>query len=268
MKYRPLGKTNLNVSVIGIGTWQFGGEWGKDFHAGGSRRDVRRRPGAGAQPDRHRRVLRRPHCPKRLIGQAISRDRDKWIVATKFGHKFHRLHRAHRAAKPADVREQLEELAQGAADRLRRPVPVPLLGRRSVFDDDDVRTMLEREAGRGEGAAHRQLGRQNDNLKQIETATKTSSRRSRSSTTGSTARRRQRRVRFLHAAEPRRAGPRAAGERVSERQVQARASVPPGRCARRPRRAGSMRNFARSSRSAERSPARRGDGDSGRWRGA
>ena len=31
MKYRTLGSTGLEVSVIGVGTWQFGGEWGIDF---------------------------------------------------------------------------------------------------------------------------------------------------------------------------------------------------------------------------------------------
>ena len=31
MKYRVLGKTGMKVSVVGVGTWQFGGEWGIDF---------------------------------------------------------------------------------------------------------------------------------------------------------------------------------------------------------------------------------------------
>ena len=31
MRYRILGQAGLRVSVIGVGTWQFGGEWGKDF---------------------------------------------------------------------------------------------------------------------------------------------------------------------------------------------------------------------------------------------
>jgi myo-inositol catabolism protein IolS len=32
--YRRLGLIGVLVSVIGLGTWQFGGEWGKDFTPG------------------------------------------------------------------------------------------------------------------------------------------------------------------------------------------------------------------------------------------
>ena len=31
MRYRIFGSTGLRVSVIGLGTWQFGGEWGRTF---------------------------------------------------------------------------------------------------------------------------------------------------------------------------------------------------------------------------------------------
>src|SRR5215217_8669365 len=34
MKYRRLGTTGLRVSVIGVGTWQLGGEWGRRFTQG------------------------------------------------------------------------------------------------------------------------------------------------------------------------------------------------------------------------------------------
>lgn len=89
MRYRILGKTNLRVSVIGIGTWQFGGEWGTDF----SQEQVDSILDAAAEcginvidtaecygPD---------HLSEKLIGNYLSRrDRSKWIVATKFGHRF------------------------------------------------------------------------------------------------------------------------------------------------------------------------------------
>ena len=32
MKYRKLGKTNMNGSAISLGTWQVGGRWGDDFN--------------------------------------------------------------------------------------------------------------------------------------------------------------------------------------------------------------------------------------------
>ncbi|MEM9329202.1 MAG: aldo/keto reductase, partial [Bacteroidota bacterium] len=31
MNYRRLGKTNLNISEISLGTWQLGGGWGQPF---------------------------------------------------------------------------------------------------------------------------------------------------------------------------------------------------------------------------------------------
>src|SRR5207237_3037562 len=86
---RILGSTGLRVSVIGVGTWQFGGEWGHSFtqdevdaildaagEAGINLIDT-----AECYGD---------HLSEKLIGDYLSRrDRSKWIVATKFGHRFH-----------------------------------------------------------------------------------------------------------------------------------------------------------------------------------
>ena len=107
MQYRRLGKTELIVSVIGIGTWQFGGEWGKQFTQG------------EVDPifDRARELglnlidtaeCYGDHVSERLIGAAVKRDRDRWIIATKFGHHYHGYMDRTIHYEPDDVRRQLE----------------------------------------------------------------------------------------------------------------------------------------------------------------
>jgi aryl-alcohol dehydrogenase-like predicted oxidoreductase len=107
MKYRRLGKSGLRVSVIGVGTWQFGGEWGKQF-----------------QPDEVDAILAKAsdlginlidtaecygdHLAEELVGRAIQGRREKWILATKFGHRFNEAFQRDNLFEPAQVQEQLE----------------------------------------------------------------------------------------------------------------------------------------------------------------
>jgi aryl-alcohol dehydrogenase-like predicted oxidoreductase len=88
MQTRPLGRTGLDVSVVGIGAWQFGGEWGRDFTQrevdaildAGTACGINLVDTAGCYGD---------HLSERLIGDYLARhDRSRWIVATKFGHHF------------------------------------------------------------------------------------------------------------------------------------------------------------------------------------
>jgi len=108
MKYRRLGRTNLRVSVIGIGTWQFGGEWGKDFSQDEVDRmfDKARALGVNLIDTAE---CYGDHTSEGLIGGATQRDRASWIIATKFGHKFHgHLDRTDERS-PKDAVKQLEE---------------------------------------------------------------------------------------------------------------------------------------------------------------
>ena len=108
MKYRRLGKTNLRVSVIGVGTWQFGGEWGKDF----TQEEVDRI--FDAARDRGINFIDTAECygdhlSEALIGGATERDRANWVIATKFGHKYHGYQNRTEPREPADVRKQVED---------------------------------------------------------------------------------------------------------------------------------------------------------------
>lgn len=147
MKYRQLGSTGLRVSVVGVGTWQFGGEWGKRF----------------TQPEVDR-ILGRArelginfvdtaecygdHTSESLVGQAVRQDREGWIIATKFGHKFlGHLEREDRWSA-VEVQKQLEESLRA----LQTDV-IDLYqfhsGRDDSFDSDALWTMLHKQVQAG-----------------------------------------------------------------------------------------------------------------------
>jgi aryl-alcohol dehydrogenase-like predicted oxidoreductase len=89
MKYRRLGKTGLQVSVVGVGTWQFGGEWGKSFTQDEVDRLLNRALELGINLIDTAECYG-DHLSEKLIGRAVRGQRDAWILATKFGHRFHR----------------------------------------------------------------------------------------------------------------------------------------------------------------------------------
>lgn len=138
MKYRTLGSTDLRVSVVGLGTWQFGGEWGKDF-----------------QQDEVDAILRRAHevginlidtaecygdhTSERLIGQAIRNlgsDRGAWAIATKFGHKFVKPFERIDTRTAATVRQEVEGSLQALQTDYIDILQYHSWGDDTFFDDD------------------------------------------------------------------------------------------------------------------------------------
>lgn len=169
MQYRRLGKTELVVSVVGIGTWQYGGEWGKDF----TQADV------DAIFDRGRELgvnlvdtaeCYGDHLSERFVGNAISRDREKWVLATKFGHHFHGYLDRTTVYDPDDVRKQLE----GSLEALQTDY-IDLYqfhsGNNDMFQTPGLWEMLREQVQAGKV---RHLGisvSPNDNVFQIDRAT-------------------------------------------------------------------------------------------------
>ena len=89
MRYRTLGKTGLRPSVIGVGTWQFSGEWGVNFSQPEVDAILDAAAEAGINLIDTAECYGPDHLSEKLVGDYLSRrDRSKWIVATKFGHRF------------------------------------------------------------------------------------------------------------------------------------------------------------------------------------
>lgn len=149
MRFRVLGSTGLKVSVIGVGTWQFGGEWGRSFSQAEVDAILDEAGAAGINLIDTAECYG-DHLSERLIGDYLSRrDRARWIVATKFGHHFNRFLDRTDDFSPEDVRRQLE-----ASLRALRVERIDLYqfhsGADALFENEALWSMLaeQQQAGK------------------------------------------------------------------------------------------------------------------------
>jgi aryl-alcohol dehydrogenase-like predicted oxidoreductase len=171
MKYRRLGKTGLKVSVIGVGTWQFGGEWGRTYTQAEADAVLKRSKEAGINLIDTAECYG-DHLSEQLIGGFLKNDRrEDWVVATKFGHHFSGLFERDQVWSAADVEKQLDASLRSLATDY-----IDLYqfhsGTDEAFDNDDLWTMLDKAVQSGKV---RHLGisiGSNDNLHQTAAATK------------------------------------------------------------------------------------------------
>ena len=147
MIYKRLGQTGLKVSRVGIGAWQFGGEWGHDY----SQSEVDAILGEAKEQGINlidTAECYGDHLSERFVGQGISGDRDSWIVATKFGHKFLELFERDQCWTTAEVEKQLEDSLQAL-----RIECIDLYqfhsGSNEAFDNQELWTMLDKQKEAG-----------------------------------------------------------------------------------------------------------------------
>lgn len=170
MKYRRLGKTDLNVSVIGVGTWQFGGEWGMDFSQDVVDQILDKAKDLGINLIDTAECYG-DHLSEQLIGGYLKKNRrEDWIVATKFGHHFHDKFSRTNHYGAAEVQQQLEKSLQALQTNY-----IDLYqfhsGPDEAFDNDALWTFLDKQVQAG---TIRHLGlsiAKNDNLHQTAAAT-------------------------------------------------------------------------------------------------
>jgi len=170
MKYRTLGKTGLRVSVVGIGTWQFGGEWGKTFEQDEVDAMFRKSEDLGVNLVDTAECYG-DHLSEQFVGKALQGHRDQWIIATKFGHKFHKPFDRTEPRSPSDCLAQLDESLTAL-----RVDAVDLWQYHSwgddKFFDDDVLAAVHRAKDQGKVKHIGNSVGNNQNVKQVEASTK------------------------------------------------------------------------------------------------
>lgn len=148
MRYRLLGDTNLKVSVIGLGTWQLGGEWGRSYLQ--TEADaIFDQAAAGGINLIDTAECYGDHTAEKLAGDYLARhDRSRWIVATKFGHHFRAFMDRDDAFSRAAARRQLD-----ASLRALRIDCIDLYqfhsGSDAAFENQELWTMLDKEKRAG-----------------------------------------------------------------------------------------------------------------------
>ena len=147
MLYRAFSQRRIRVSAVGLGTWQFGGEWGQDY----------RQSEVDAVVDACREtgitVIDTAECygdgvSERLVGAAVAPDRERWFLATKFGHRYRGLGERDQLWSAEAVKRQLESSLRNLGTDY-----VDLYqfhsGDDEHFDNDELWEMLAREVERG-----------------------------------------------------------------------------------------------------------------------
>jgi aryl-alcohol dehydrogenase-like predicted oxidoreductase len=157
--------------VIGIGTWQFGGEWGLNY----TQSEV------DAILDRGRELginlidtaeCYGDHLSESFIGDYLSRrNREDWLIATKFGHQFHERFTRTDRFDAAAVLEQLD-----ASLKALKTDYIDLYqfhsGPDAAFDNDELWTLLDKQKQAGKILHLGTSIGSNDNLHQTEASTK------------------------------------------------------------------------------------------------
>ncbi|MBN2471644.1 MAG: aldo/keto reductase [Anaerolineae bacterium] len=171
MKTRTLGKTGLRTSVVGVGTWQFGGEWGRSYTQPEADAILSRAKARGINLIDTAECYG-DHVSERLVGDFLRRDnREDWIIATKFGHRFTANFTRDELWSADDVRQQLEDSLRALHTDF-----IDLYqfhsGDDAAFDNDDLWTMLAKQV---EAGKIRHLGisisSQGDRRHQVQQAT-------------------------------------------------------------------------------------------------